>query len=88
MVSNIAQTRRKTSKWPPNYYLNLCRELAAKGRTAPKHADNTKKSKKSLLKKWNRPAISSSPQCPSMIETDKSMVRFCSEIDECAESFL
>lgn len=88
MVGKTAQARHKTSKRPPNYYKNLRRELAAKGRTAPKHADNTKKSKRSLLKKWSRSAISSPPQCRSMTETDEATVIFCSEIDECPESFL
>ncbi|KAL8997376.1 MAG: hypothetical protein Q9188_006340 [Gyalolechia gomerana] len=48
------QAPRKIAKRPPSYYKNLRQELAAKGRTAPKHADNTKKSKASLLKKWSR----------------------------------
>jgi len=45
------QARRKTTKQPLSYYKNLRKELAAKGRTASKHTDNTKKSKASLLKK-------------------------------------
>ncbi|KAL8855462.1 MAG: hypothetical protein Q9178_007895 [Gyalolechia marmorata] len=53
-ASEPGQTRRKTAKRPPSYYKNLRQELAAKGRTAPKHADNTKKIKASLLKKWSR----------------------------------
>ena len=88
VVSKTAQARRQTSKRPPSYYKNLRRELAAKGRTAPKHADNTKKSKKSLLKKWSRFATSNLPQCSFVHETDESTIRSCSEIDECPESFL
>lgn len=46
VVSKTAQTRHKTSKRPPNYYKNLRRELAAKGRTAPKHADKHQEKQK------------------------------------------
>ncbi|KAI4090167.1 MAG: hypothetical protein L6R37_007934 [Teloschistes peruensis] len=53
-ASKSGQARRKTAKRPPTYYKNLRQELAAKDRTAPKHADNNKKSKASLLKKWSR----------------------------------
>ncbi|KAK3170219.1 hypothetical protein OEA41_009605 [Lepraria neglecta] len=53
-AGKTAQAHRKTTKRPPSYYKNLRQELAAKDRTAPKHADNTKKSKASLLKKWSR----------------------------------
>ena len=45
VVGKTAQARRKATKRPPSYYQNLRRKLAVKGRTAPKHADNTKKSK-------------------------------------------
>ncbi|MCJ1367095.1 hypothetical protein MMC16_006227 [Acarospora aff. strigata] len=52
-AGKTAQARRKTTKRPPSYYKNLRQELAARGRTTLKHADNTKKSKTSLLKKWS-----------------------------------
>jgi len=56
-AGKTARARRKTVKQLPNYYKNLRKELAAKGRTALKHANNIKKSKKSLLKKWNRSVV-------------------------------
>jgi len=87
-AGRTAQARRKSTKRPPSYYKNLRQELAAKGRTAPKHADNTKKSKTSLLKKWSRSAILSPRQCSSLTATNESTVRFCSEIDESPDSFL
>lgn len=67
-ASKPGQTRRKTAKRPPSYYKNLRQELAAKGRTAPKPADNTKKSKASLLKKWSRSVLLNLAQRRFMID--------------------
>lgn len=70
-ASKSGQARRKTAKRPPTYYKNLRQELAAKDRTAPKHADNNKKSKASLLKKWSRLVILNLTQCPFV--TDRGL---------------
>ena len=82
------QTRHTISKRPPSYYKNLRRELAAKGRTAPKHADNIKKSKKSLLKKWSRSVIFIILVPIHYTDSQTSTLRFCSEIDENPDTFL
>ncbi len=50
-VDKAAHARRNADKQSSSYYQNLRQELTAKDRTQSKHADNTKKSKKSLSKK-------------------------------------
>jgi len=50
----MGPARRKTGRKPPSFYVQQREELAAQGKTPPKAADNTKKSLKSVLKKWDR----------------------------------
>ncbi len=57
LVDKTTRTRRNADKQSSSYYQNLCQELTAKDQTESKHADNTKKSKKSLLKKWNKSVV-------------------------------
>lgn len=45
---------RKTGRLQPSYYLQQRQELAVRGRTRSKAANNTKKSLLSILKKWER----------------------------------
>lgn len=76
-VGKTVQARRKTTKRPPSYYKNLRGELVAKGRTARKHADNTKKSKRITPQKMKQVRHTESSPAPLMAETDESSVRFC-----------
>ncbi len=54
LIDKATRVHQNIDKQSLNYYQNLHQELTAKDRTESKHADNTKKSKKSLSKKWNK----------------------------------
>lgn len=59
----------------------------SKGSDCPEACRQHQEKQRSLLKKWSRLAILK-PRYSCITTTDQSTARFCSEIDECPESFV